>query len=161
MKRSIGVIMACALVLAMGLVALAAVTTADQATKVTGGGWYISDYAPSTGNHCSLGFQAGGPALGFGGKDAWSGQGSYTDRDFRLKAHLIIDTAETHPTVAGWMQLSGKARVTVNKAKEPDLCPFKLAIQEATPDRVYFEVTWSGGTYKSHGPLSGGETKYH
>ena len=162
MKKSIGIILACSLILTVGAIVWAQVA-AKETTKVTGGGWYIADgkncSRPSiTGqenNHCSFGFQAREK----GGN--WSGRGSFMDRDYRLKAILTVEDMEILRDL-DCIRLYGTARVYVDN-KFVDECPFFFGLVEgahtSVSDRAGFGIP--ALNYYAHGTLSGGEIKFH
>ena len=175
MKKSISVALACALVLTLGLAAWGAKASpdADNTTKVTGGGWYEGETGdPTAGNHCSLGFQAK-ELKGDGA--TWSGTGSFTDRDFRLKTILTI-TGMTKMVPPGggnnYIKLTGTAKVYHNNVCVGTSVLFELHVLDGEvpasvwPDRAGFIINIPQPSappiaYLSRGNLMGGQIKFH
>ena len=158
MKRSIGVTLACGLILTVGLIAWAQGTWTT--TKVTGGGWFISEDDTTLENHCSFGFQAQLK------KDRWSGRGSFTDRNYPLKAILTItDAIVPTSTGDGHVLFSGTATVYVNDALSGTDVQFSFGVVDSAVDTDLAADAAGFGipslSYHSNGSLSGGQIKMH
>ena len=162
MKRSIGVILACALVLTLGIGAWAAkpVPDAYTTTKVTGGGWFICENDVNAGNHCSVTFQAKGQQEG----GAWSGSANFIDRDYTQGLlHIKMTVQNMAIVTAQWIKLTGTATATIGGVPVPG-GPFTFILEVVDgaagttyPDRVGLTTP----SYVSLGDLAGGQIKFH
>jgi hypothetical protein len=138
--------------------------------RLTGGGWYLTEtpYSTVSDHHASFGIEAGGifqevSSAIYLDNDV-SGAGSFTDKDYRLKAILEVtggtyirdyDGPGTH-----WVGLMGTARVYIDNKFDHEY-DFKMAfaVHGDRTDRVWFEI--SGLGYVAWGHLIGGNVVFH
>lgn len=127
--------------LIFGLVVFAALAfftvpaiAAEPVNKVTFGGWAVTpDTATNRFDVLNAPIHFGGVGMFAGG--AWRGEGSFMDKDFRLKAHLNVEDG-TLIQVDPFIRIGGYADVWIDNVKLDKPLRWNLWLLTTPPDGV-------------------------